>query len=352
MLLQTDTMVSARGTLHNKYIRYMDKEKRIQWIDWAKVLGIMVVVFCHVPQYDTGLKCYLSQVQMPLFFLLSGYLHKVQPSLRNALHKYWWSLVVPYLLFQVIFYPYWLVKEVFMGDTPCQVWDALLQPILGCLMGNVLDGPTWFLPALLVLKLLADALLSPHRPRYVLALVVSGFVLVSGYLWHDEVLNISFTWDSMTNYAPFFFAGCLLRREKEATSVRRMLPDASYVNCIAWFLLSLCLLLLPQVNYLVERIVFYAFGLTGTFFFLQLCKLLGRCPSWVVTLSKGTIVILGLHWMCIGTVNFLWERYLQLHGGILYTSPQALVLVLLITLLCYLVILFCQKHFRLLLGGR
>ena len=92
----------------------MDKEKRIQWIDWAKVLGIMVVVFCHVPQYDTGLKYYLSQVQMPLFFLLSGYLHKVQPSLRNALPKYWWSLVVPYLLFQVIFYPYWLVKEVFM----------------------------------------------------------------------------------------------------------------------------------------------------------------------------------------------------------------------------------------------
>ena len=48
---------------------------RINWIDWAKTIGIMIVVFCHIPQYNTLEKEFMSSFQMPLFFFLSGYLH-------------------------------------------------------------------------------------------------------------------------------------------------------------------------------------------------------------------------------------------------------------------------------------
>lgn len=341
------------GRKHQKIHKYMERAKRIPWIDWAKVWGIMIVVFCHVPQYDTVVKQFLAQVQMPLFFMLSGYLHKPQPSLRDALPRYWKSLIVPYLLFQVLFYPYWLVKEVLIPGTPFDVWHSLVMPFLGCLVGNVLDGPTWFLPALLVLKLLADVSLSSRYSRLLMPAWGMCFIVTSFFIWRDEVVNLSFTWDSLTNYAPFFLLGIYLRKECGSRWASRLLPSkgASF-SCSVYFLLTLLCVLTDVECYGLERLRFYATGVSGAFFVLQFCKMLPDVPSLVTDLSKGTIIILGFHWMCIGSVNFVLERYLLSDIGILYSTSQALLLVLFITFINYLAILFLRKHFRILLGGR
>lgn len=331
----------------------MERAKRIPWIDWAKVLGIMIVVFCHVPQYDTLVKHFLAQVQMPLFFMLSGYLHKPQSSLRDALPRYWKSLVVPYLLFQLLFYPYWLFKEVVVPGAPFGVWHSLVMPFLGCLVGNVLDGPTWFLPALLVLKVLADVSLSSRRPRLLMPAWGLFFVVTSFYIWRDDVVNISFTWDSLTNYAPFFLLGIYLRKERESLwAGKLLLPVGALFTCLLYFLLTLLCVLADVECYGLERLRFYLTGVFGAFFVLQFCKMLPDTPSFVTDLSKGTIIILGFHWMCIGSINFVLGKYLLYDNSILYSTPQALLLVLFITLVNYFAILFCQKHFSILLGGR
>ena len=46
---------------------------RIIWMDYAKAVGIALVVFAHMPSRFAGI---IFLFHMPLFFILSGYLYK------------------------------------------------------------------------------------------------------------------------------------------------------------------------------------------------------------------------------------------------------------------------------------
>ena len=51
-------------------------KERLIWIDILKGLGILTVVFAHCYIPDELLKKIIYTFHMPLFFLISGYLHK------------------------------------------------------------------------------------------------------------------------------------------------------------------------------------------------------------------------------------------------------------------------------------
>ena len=52
--------------------------KRIVWIDYAKVLGMFLVIFGHTMLKPPGqeVKLWIYAFHMPLFFLMPGFLHK------------------------------------------------------------------------------------------------------------------------------------------------------------------------------------------------------------------------------------------------------------------------------------
>ncbi len=131
------------------------EKKRIIWLDWAKVFGIMIVVFCHTPQSKSMTLSFFQSMQMPLFFMLSGYLHKCQPSFKESFVKYFRTLFIPYLLFQIIFYPYWVVRMLFDGSA-WNIADGLFLPFVKVFISEAIDGPTWFLYALFIIKLVVD----------------------------------------------------------------------------------------------------------------------------------------------------------------------------------------------------
>lgn len=54
----------------------MATEKRIEYIDIAKALGIMLVIAGHVTSSTTVIKKEIYAFHMPLFFMLSGMLLK------------------------------------------------------------------------------------------------------------------------------------------------------------------------------------------------------------------------------------------------------------------------------------
>ena len=49
--------------------------KRIEWIDIAKGIGIILVVIGHISQIEV-LNDIIYSFHMPLFFIISGYLYK------------------------------------------------------------------------------------------------------------------------------------------------------------------------------------------------------------------------------------------------------------------------------------
>ena len=107
---------------------------RINWIDWAKAIAVCSVVFCHLPQSQEWFYYrYMQATTITVFFFISGYLKKDHGSQLANWRKYWQGLVLPYLLYNVIVYPYWLIRYYLQqGCLP----DCLtaMKPIIGALL--------------------------------------------------------------------------------------------------------------------------------------------------------------------------------------------------------------------------
>lgn len=72
--------------------------ERIAWVDWAKVIGISLVVYAHIP--NAPLSSIVFLFHMPFFFMISGWLYKPRP-LKQEWKRTWRCLIVPYLIYNV-----------------------------------------------------------------------------------------------------------------------------------------------------------------------------------------------------------------------------------------------------------
>lgn len=80
-----------------------NKNMRIEWVDIAKGIGMLLVVWAHI--HDTGDLCtVIYSFHMPLFFVLSGYLFKTDKynGIWEFLMKKKKSLIMPYLMLSFI----------------------------------------------------------------------------------------------------------------------------------------------------------------------------------------------------------------------------------------------------------
>ena len=138
--------------------------ERINWIDWAKVIAITMVVFGHIPENPNNfLMQYVCTFHMPLFFFISGYLSKHRTDIRANLLKYWKSLVIPYFLYNIIFYPYWLIRYQLENKGDFSIFEIMVKPVMGTLFGQIetpisytVSGVTWFLVALFLMRVVVD----------------------------------------------------------------------------------------------------------------------------------------------------------------------------------------------------
>lgn len=331
----------------------MGNRTRFNWIDWAKTIGIFIVVLCHVPQYPTFEHAFFCSFQMPLFFLLSGYLHKNSGTFGNALKKYWTTLIVPYLLFQIIFYPYWYVVQKYDGHDVSTLYTAFMLPLLKCFAGIPINGVTWFLVALLIIKLYANFILSkPYRLK--LTIISCVIVIIARYLMYmnNDNVKISFAIDSMLIFLPFFFLGYFTKSSATFHSILKR-KWILYMSTIIALLISGALLIINCQSPICTFLLFYLKGISGSLFIICLCMILNSIQSNIIyTISNGTILIFGIHWMFIGSFNFFLKQILEIHGEIHYSTPVALLIAAGIVWINYYLILLCKKHFPIILGYR
>lgn len=81
--------------------------KRIQWIDIAKGIGIILVLIGHI-SLNKKINNFIYSFHMPLFFILSGYLYKNK---ENYVKKKTKTILVPYFIVSIISFVYWFLIE-------------------------------------------------------------------------------------------------------------------------------------------------------------------------------------------------------------------------------------------------
>ena len=342
---------------------------RTQWIDWAKTIGIWLVVFGHIPGHHLAVSEFIYAFHMPLFFFISGYLAKSR-SIAETAKSGVVRLLIPYAMFYVLTWLWWYLfgflrhPEWFSHLPAFQA--ALVQPLFGMLFGagygtsisNMINVPLWFLVGLFNVSVafsVVNALKSwPMK--------CMGVALISGipYVLKNNGIDLLFSLDSALMALPFYVGG---KYASDAGLVARFsrfwtLKKEEYLCplVVALSFVAVCLVAaangrvdINHVSYGKHPLLFYAGGMVGIILVwaVSVC-----CARWlygptVFTISRGAIVILALHAILTGLFLALL-RALGIEPGPLLSAAIAAAVVI----ICVPVIEFVESAAPMLMGSR
>jgi fucose 4-O-acetylase-like acetyltransferase len=335
--------------------------QRLNWIDWGKALAVITVVFCHLPQSQEW--CYFRYLQaciLTVFFFLSGYLKKDRGSSKDNWKYYWQGLILPYLFYNLMVYPYWLTKYYMLHGGMPGISTAL-KPVFGALLfehSNAfcepLNGPLWYLPAILFMHVTIDLCRKNRHPHSIMV----GLCLLSVLLYAANKYWLflpNLTPMGIMRRLPYYYIGYVMGRENLFRDVRlrRDLGLGVALTVASILLFHWHLQAYHAGRFVLHIALFYPVNLCFLFGMLYGCKALDavRWPP-ITNISVGTLVIIGLHVPLISVINQVIRHLAGSSTIIIYQFHEATVLTLLITLLLYPVILFAIRHFPFLLGKK
>ena len=284
---------------------------RLPYIDWLKVIGILLVVWGHWYPEICGIWIYSFHV--PLFFMISGFLFRKESSYRIFIEKNVRSLVIPYFLLCLI--------AIIPSARMCiQHPEILGVKLLGITCGfhtlwNVsCNGTMWFVYSLIIIKILGQ--LSGKWLHLALCL----FSVIFAYWYNTESHENNWALVNAIILYPFFSLGYIAKAFVKNTAV--WIQNHRIVS-LAIALLVFFLALLPvSYNGMVwvfrgavgdNIALFYIDAVAMSFVVYVLsCCLTFRNRNMEI-ISSGTIVILALHVILIGRMRPYIDNYLYVN---------------------------------------
>ncbi len=316
---------------------------RIVWIDWAKTICMFLVILghCHIREEEQLVSQFIYSFHMMFFFFLSGMLCSNKLSIR-VLIKDFRFLIVPYFTYGFIILLFRLLcKRTFEVQI---IWPYIKNLLSGV---DIEVGPIWFLPALFICKQMF-MIIKVVKNRSVCLYYLCAFFSFFPVLFIDKKnLNLFFFADSAMAGLPFFILG------HECLSLFNLI---SHQRCLKHYLLSVsfCVIsaLLCVINGHVSLggcsignslILYYMGALFAIFSISMLSMQISKYElPFVTTISRGTIVILGLHGIPLTMLNY----YIPILLGFEPTEYPFFIALLYSTItycICYYLILILTK---------
>lgn len=327
--------------------------KRIIWVDYAKVLAILLVIWGHtmLKIHPTPVpKIIIYSFHMPLFFLLSGFLYK-QKDIRNFTKDTIKTLLIPLILFNCLeFIKYINITEFnFLGGGITFIKDF----VTAIYHGEPLIGPSWFLLCLIWIRIISFISVHISKSNHLFLFLISiGLVFTNflsakiGYLTPNLCIGQAFL------STPFFLIGYLLKENRQIF--------ISFINNKRWVLTIICLwIILGRINGSVSLngcnfgnnlFLMYLVGLSGSLIIIKLCTLIKQENKLIKTLSMGTLVILCTHgfilnasinkYLIFPIESFCWYLYTFAGSFIILISEY------------FIIKAFFTKYLNVFVGGR
>lgn len=312
--------------------------ERIVWLDWMKVLAILSIIWGHF--FSTG-HLYLYVFSVQVFCVISGFLYKKSTSWGICIKKCFWQLFVPTVMMSLIMQLEAYSRCMAAGLTYDISWPWFFQRLL--LGHRWCMGPCWYFYSLIVMRLIMQAL--PEK-KWVYALLF--IVLSSGAIcFHYTCIKISNANVNVLVCMPFFLIGVLLKPIKSVLChIKNYLLEVGLL-IISALMVGLCgyyngYVWMYLCGYGNNYALYIIGGIAGSMMLYIISLWMSRLPyrSMVLTLSKGSILIIGLH---IIIVRRLVELPNRMWG-------EDLLMAIMILLLFVPVVRLAERFFPLLLG--
>jgi fucose 4-O-acetylase-like acetyltransferase len=339
------------------------EKQRVLWVDFAKCLGIWLVVFGHTapPEY---LHQFIFAFHMPLFFFISGYLEKNGRDIKQEASHGIKTLLIPYVILYLILFAFDIgVRQrigavKYNGSRP--IFDLIIKPILGMFLGvgqrtpysYMIDMHLWFLPALFCVKIIHRVIYTLVKGRLDYYLSSLGIVLILMFGLQFTQLFMPFSLSPALLTFPFFAVGNMMRHKNTLKCLLCSKLCRILVIPIGFIIVAL---VVPYngpadtafFRYGKDALLFYILGFTGILSTICLSSFYKKQNWFVITISNGTIILLAFH--------HLISLYLTKMAG-LVGLPQSLTIKLVISLLTLCVALipikFIQRFIPIIMGGR
>lgn len=279
---------------------------RIAWLDWMKVWAILAIIWGHF--FSEG-HVYLYIFSVQVFCVISGFLYKKSPDWKICIKRCFWQLFVPTVIMSIVMQLEAYLRCFAMGRQYDISWPWYFQWLL--LGHRWCMGPCWYFYSLMVMRLIMQAL--PER-RWIYALLFAALAVGAIYL-HSTGIEISNANTNVLVCMPFFLIGVFLKPLRELASRLH-----HYVIEVGLFILAVIVVVLcGHFNgfvwmYLCEYgnnyVLFIIGGTAGTLMLYIISLWLSRLPyrNMVFMLSKGSIVIIGLHIVIVRRLTELPDR--------------------------------------------
>lgn len=316
-----------------------------------------VVVFDHTPHDGSPfLLQFLAGTNLASFFFISGYLKKPSVSQKESLKKYAYCLLIPYLIYNAIFYPYWIGKTyIEQGDMPS--FSECLKPIIGTFLGQLdssfscqLNGVTWFLISLFVMHWITDICNRQKNGKaWMLGISTIAMFLYGLNKYTHFAPYLPF--HGLVRCIPFFFLGNILR---QSDYLKETCLKKNFLIGISALALSLILFYwhINESNIIIHITLYFIVCFFSVLAIIHLWRCADRFKSQIIIyISIGTMVIFGLHRILMGIIDFIIEQMLNI-SDIIYSAPEAITVTIAIELALLPIIIFGSRHSPILLGKR
>lgn len=143
--------MNSKG-LMNYSMGYMSDNKRIEWVDIAKGIAIILMIIGHTVPYGSKVRNFIFSFHMPLFFILTGYTIKeitYKHVIKSYVIKDFKRLVIPYITVEIIEQ---IVNILQYKMTLREAIYTLRRSLLGYKISGWI--PVWFLMLLFGVKLI------------------------------------------------------------------------------------------------------------------------------------------------------------------------------------------------------
>lgn len=336
-------------------------KERINWIDWAKALAVCSVVFCHLPQSQEWFYYrYLQALTMVVFFFISGYLKKDRGSDKENWKKYLQSLIIPYILYNIIVYPYWILKFYLNNGAMPDFFQAL-KPLTGALLFEhenafcePLNGPLWYLPAILIMHVIIDLCRKTKHQHWIMIILcaISFIFYTANKFWYFAP---NLTPMGLMRNLPYYYLGYLFGQYQlfKETNLKK-----DIIGCIICLSASILLFVwhlaaFHSGQHMLHIVLFYPTNVLFLFGVLYACRVLnGIRFSMVTNISIGTLVIVGLHIVAVTIVNYALSYSHIFDGIICYQWYEALPTTLIIVAIFYPIIIISLRRIPIFVGKK
>ena len=253
-------------------------------IDNIRALAILLVVFGHsiiiydpswgvyTPKYESAIleiiKHYISLVQMPLFFSLSGYCFAISKEKNQGIRflgKKAKRLLLPFFMVGIL----WMIPIRFISQYPFWIDKSAIKVFIQFILG-VDSGHLWYLPTLFFIFVIFGATRSFYlgTKKYMYMTLIGATLLILSVL--SPLFPKYFFIRFIAQYLWWFYIGYVI---KDFASIVELLRAKNNVS-ILLLLISICVLSMIVFDIFTIKIIDIVLIYFGTSVFVLSCYLL------------------------------------------------------------------------------